>query len=107
MPSYQLVFSTTSSIKEGRRLASLVINSKLAACVSLVPSIESHYWWKGKKEKARECLLLIKTQSRKYPQLEKFLKKHHSYSVPEIIACSIDRGNKAYLRWIDEVLSGK
>lgn len=72
--------------------------------MNIVPGVESHYWWKGKKEKGAEVLLLIKTQSSLYPKLEKALKSHHSYDVPEVIAIPFKKGSKAYLSWLKKSL---
>ncbi len=60
----------------------------------------SHYWWKGKKEKGKEVLLLIKTRRALYPKLQKILLSSHPYSVPEILAIPILKGNPAYLSWL-------
>jgi periplasmic divalent cation tolerance protein len=98
------VLTTASSIQEARKLAGFLLEKRLAACVNLIPSVESHYRWKGKREKASEVLLVIKTQTRQYRQLEVSLKSRHSYSVPEIIQIPIRKGSKSYLRWIRESL---
>lgn len=97
---YCCVFSTTPDIKKARKLAGLLISRKLAACVQLVPKIESHYRWKGKKEISAEVLLVIKTCASLYPRLEKLILQNHPYKVPELIAFPIAKGNKAYLDWL-------
>lgn len=98
--SYLLVLSTASSKKEAAKLADLLLSHKLAACVNLVPNVESHYRWKGRKEKSREVLMLIKTRASAYKKLEALIHKHHSYEVPEIIAVPIQKGSQPYLNWI-------
>jgi periplasmic divalent cation tolerance protein len=98
--AYLLVLSTVPSLKEARRLASFLLEKRLTACVNISPLSESHYWWKGKKERAREFLLLIKTRETLFKKLEKELRENHSYSVPEIITLSITGGSKKYLNWI-------
>lgn len=100
--SYLLVLSTVSSPKEARQIARHLLHRKLAACVNLVPGIESHYWWKGRLETGKEVLLLIKTTARRFALLQKEIKKKHSYAVPEIIAFSIKKGHPDYLRWIGQ-----
>jgi periplasmic divalent cation tolerance protein len=102
--AYCVVLTTASSIQEARKLAGFLLEKRLAACVNLIPSVESHYRWKDKREKASEVLLLIKTESRQYRQLEASLKSRHSYSVPEIIQIPIRKGYKSYLQWISENL---
>lgn len=97
---YTLLLSTLPDFKEARKLAGLLVSRKLAACVSIVPGLESHYVWKGKKEQSKEVLLLIKTKASLYKTLEKNLLKHHPYEVPELIALPITRGYKQYLKWL-------
>jgi periplasmic divalent cation tolerance protein len=75
---------------------------KLAACANILPSVQSIYRWKGKVETAREVLLLIKTTAARLPQLEKEVKRLHSYEVPEFIALSISAGSSDYLNWIQQ-----
>lgn len=100
MAAYLLVLSTAPSWKEARRLSSLLLGKRLAACVNISPLSESHYWWKGKKERVREVLLLIKTRRPLFKKLEKALSGNHPYSVPEIIALPVTGGSKKYLNWI-------
>jgi len=89
---------------EAERMAKKIIGEKLAACVNIVPSISSTYRWKGKIERSRETLLLIKTSGEKLDKLIKRIKKLHSYEVPEIIALPIERGLPEYLKWLKESL---
>jgi len=62
--------------------------------------VESHYWWKGKKETAREVMLFIKTKKSAFKKLERFIRKHHAYDVPEILALPVQAGNAKYLAWL-------
>jgi periplasmic divalent cation tolerance protein len=102
-----VVFCTASSQEEARKLADALVGERLAACVSSVPGIHSTYWWKGAIERGEETLLLIKTDSKKIPGLAKRIKALHSYTVPEILALPVVKGNPDYLRWIKESLKGK
>jgi periplasmic divalent cation tolerance protein len=95
-----VVFCTVSSPIEGKRLALALLEAKLAACVSLVPQVSSHYWWKGKIESGREVLLVIKTQRRLFRALSKRLHALHSYTVPEVLALPVLLGGKRYLDWL-------
>jgi periplasmic divalent cation tolerance protein len=88
-------------MKEARRLAGLLLSKKVAACIQLIPGLESHYRWKEKKEAAKEVLLIIKTRAPLYKKVEALILKHHPYEVPEIICLPITKGNLAYLKWID------
>lgn len=94
------VLTTTPNIKEARELAGLLLFKRLAACVQLVPGIESHYHWKGKKETSKEILLILKTKSALFERLKKAILRSHSYEVPEIVCLPIAKGSKSYLDWI-------
>ena len=96
-----MVLSTVSSRREARRLADLLLAKRVAACINISSPVESRYWWKGKKEKAKEFLLLIKTTAPAFGKLEKLLRENHSYASPEIIALPVTRGTRKYLAWLD------
>ena len=100
MASPILVLSTASSRKEALKIAEILLTKRLAACVNIVPSIISLYWWKGRREKASEVLLLIKSKKSAFKELEKTLRKAHSYEVPEIVALPITAGSAPYLKWM-------
>lgn len=99
---YTVVFVTTSGKKEAQRIARALIKEKLAACVNIIDRVESLFWWKGKVDRSREALLIIKTKKALASRLIKKIKALHSYKVPEIIGLPVVFGNKAYLEWIDE-----
>ena len=99
---YTVIFITTANKKEAGRIARHLIKNRLAACVNIIDNIKSIFWWKGKIDKAREVLLIIKTKKRLIDKLIKKVKALHSYEVPEIIVLPIIAGNKKYLEWIDE-----
>jgi len=101
MRKYIVVFITVSGKKESKKITEYLIDNKLAACVNEISNISSTYWWKGKIEKSKELLLVIKTKKSILNRLIKEVKKIHSYSVPEIIALPIIGGNKDYLNWIN------
>ena len=81
-----IVLTTTPNIEEAESLARKIIAAKLAACVQVLPPMTSFYFWEGAIQKESEHLLLIKTLSTKFAELEKFIQAHHSYDVPEIVA---------------------
>lgn len=85
-----------------RDLARKVVEARLAACVQVIPQIESHYWWEGKVCSDEESLLVLKTDASVVDQLTDFLKEHHSYDVPEVVSLTIlpDEGNSEYLSWL-------
>jgi periplasmic divalent cation tolerance protein len=91
---------TCSSRAEARKVARAVLTKRLAACVNIVTGLESHYWWRGKIESARECLLLIKTTRGRTAAVTRTVKAAHSYEVPEIIFLPILAGERRYLGWL-------
>ena len=98
--SYSIVWVTAPDLKTARVLCHGALRQKLAACASVVPKIESHYWWNGKVESSAEVLLIFKTIRKRLPALEKFILKNHPYETPEIVACPMQSGNPSYLEWI-------
>ncbi|MDP2942854.1 MAG: divalent-cation tolerance protein CutA [Candidatus Omnitrophota bacterium] len=97
-----VIFITAGSRAEARKIAKGLVEKRLAACVNIVPDIESVYTWKGKTEAAREVLLIAKTKENLFARIEKAVKGLHSYECPEIIAISIVDGSRDYLKWIEE-----
>ncbi len=75
---------------------------KLAACVNIIPAVESTYWWKGKIETAPEWTLLIKTVRANFESVRDAIRELHSYELPECIALAIDNGRPDYLNWIND-----
>ena len=96
-----VVLITTSSEEEAHKIAELLVNKKKAACVYIVPRVDSLFWWKDKLDSARESLLLVKTKASLFPDIVKLVKRMHSYEVPEIIALPIIDGSEDYLKWLD------
>ena len=102
----RVVLVMCGTLRETRRIARRVISKRLAACVNIILSpAESFYTWKGKLEKAREYLLVMKTTAKRVVELEKEVKGLHSYDVPEFIALPITEGSAEYLSWLDDCLT--
>lgn len=98
----RVVLVTCGTLAEGRRIARSAVSKRLVACVSIVLSpVESIYTWKGKLERAREYLLLMKTTAKRLAELEREVMRLHSYDVPEFIALPITEGSAKYLSWLD------
>jgi len=94
-----ILLTTTPKKPEAVRLAHAALHAKAAACVQILPSLESHYLWKGKRKKSREFLVLAKTSPRKAATLEKLWSRLHPYDCPELVTLS-GRAASAYARWI-------
>jgi periplasmic divalent cation tolerance protein len=103
---YRVVLVTCGTLTEARGIARKVVGKRLAACVNVVLSpAESYFTWKGKLERAREYLLIIKTTLARLAELESEVKRLHSYDVPEFIALPIVTGSRAYFGWLQESVS--
>ena len=91
---------TCSSRTEARKVAKAILKKKLAACVNISGGLESHYWWRGRLETARECLLLIKTTRARVSSVVNAVRAAHSYEVPEVIFLPVVAGERNYLNWL-------
>ena len=103
-PDYIVVFITANTNEEAQKIAGLLLEQRQAACVNIVPEVDSRFWWGGKLDSAKESLLIIKTRASRLPEVIKLVKETHSNTVPEIIALPIFGGNQDYLDWIDDEL---
>jgi Uncharacterized protein involved in tolerance to divalent cations len=95
-----IVLTTTPDASQAETLAQKIIESKLAACVQVLPAMKSFYFWEGAVQVEPEHLLLIKTLPEKYDLLENFIRENHSYSVPEIVALPAEKVSESYLSWM-------
>jgi len=97
----RMVLVTCSTLMEARRIARTVVSKRLAACVNIILSpAESFYTWNGKLERSREYLLVMKTAAKRLSELEREVKRLHSYDVPEFIALKLTEGSASYLGWL-------
>lgn len=95
------VLTTTASEDDARRIAGVLVEERLAACVQVAGPITSTYRWQGTVERAQEFLCLIKTRAEAYRRVEERIRQLHPYEVPEIVALPITAASAAYLAWID------
>ena len=95
-----LVITNCPDEESANAIALAVVEAKLAACVNILPRVQSVYRWQGAVESANEIPLFIKSTAASYPALEKAIRQHHPHQVPEIIALNIERGLPAYLNWV-------
>jgi periplasmic divalent cation tolerance protein len=95
-----VVLNTCGSEAEAERLARLLVDQRLAACVSIVPRMRSFYRWSGAIESTEEWLLLIKSSRPLFERLRAVLENAHSYEVPEVLALPVVDGSAMYLDWL-------
>jgi len=97
-----LVLTTCPGTITAKKIANEVVTEKLGACVQVISGVQSFFRWVGKIDTSEELLLIIKTTSERYPDLENCIKAMHPYEVPEIIAIQITDGLDEYLTWIEK-----
>ena len=102
MTDKRIVLSTAGSEQEAHKIAHILVKRRLAACVNILPQIQSIYRWKGEIESAQEWLLLIKTRADKFPAVRDAIGELHSYEVPECIVLEIEDGSLPYLQWLEK-----
>ena len=99
-----LVLNTCPDRDVAESISQQLVKQKLAACINIVPGLTSVYEWQGQIQTDSEVLLLIKTQTSRYAELEQQLLSLHPYELPEIITVSIDSGYPPYLNWLNSSL---
>lgn len=95
-----VILITTPNRREAVRIGQAVVKKKLAACANILSPVTSIFRWKGRIEKSREALLIMKTTSRRYAALAKTISSMHPYEVPEIIALKVTKGLPRYIAWV-------
>jgi len=95
-----LVFMTAGSADEARRIADHLVEKRLAACVQVLPEIESVYRWKGEVQREKEVLILVKTTADKFAELDQAVRAMHSYEIPAIAAVPVSDISEPYQKWL-------
>jgi len=99
-----VVLSTCATEEEAAKLARVLVEARVAACVTMVPGAQSVYRWQGAVETAAECLLIIKSSRRLFEPLRTALEEAHPYDVPEVLAMPVVEGAAKYMHWLEEQL---
>jgi len=99
-------FITAKDMKEGKRIAHMLLGKRLISCCNIVPKIDSIYRWKGRIENTSESLLIVKTKKELINKTINEIKKMHSYEIPAIEFVDITEGNKDFLEWIGRETNG-
>lgn len=102
---FRLVLCACPDSTVATRIARDSVGAGLAACVNIVPVMHSIYRWQGTIEEASECLLLLKSHASQFEALEHFIRTHHPYEIPEIVAIPITEGSATYLEWMKSCLA--
>ncbi|MCU1219195.1 MAG: CutA1 divalent ion tolerance protein, partial [Candidatus Angelobacter sp.] len=102
MTNARIVLTTAGSQEEALKVAHALVEGRLAACVNIVPQVESIYRWQDNVETAKEWLLLIKTEVGLFVRVRDALKELHSYDLPECVMLEVEAGSQEYLDWIAE-----
>ncbi len=104
---YIQVMTTLPNEEDAKNLARILVTARLAACVQVLGSISSVYWWKDNIVEEEEYLCFIKTREELYGDLESAIIKNHPYQTPEIIATPVTAGSSGYFAWLDDHLKEK
>ena len=102
MTDARIVLTTAGSPQEAEKIARALVEGRLAACVNIVPQIQSVYRWKDKIEQETEWLLIIKTKGNVFESVADAIKELHSYELPECVMLEVDSGSERYLNWMRE-----
>ena len=102
--SARIAMTTVASPEQAVRLGRTLVEERLVACATLVPTVESIYRWQGQIETSQEPLLLLKTAADRLPALEARLHELHSYQTPEFVVLAIESGSHPYLAWLEASL---
>ena len=106
MTDKRIVLCTCGSEAEAAKIGRYLVEHQLAACVNVIPRIQSIYRWQGKVESSEEWLLLIKTTAEKFLEIPAAISELHSYDLPECVAIAIEDGSAEYLAWIGDSVGG-
>ena len=102
MTDTRIVLTTAGSPQEAEKIARTLVERRLAACVNIIPQIQSVYRWKEKIEQETEWLLIIKTRLNIFDSVRVAIQELHSYDLPECVMLDVSDGSEAYLNWVSE-----
>lgn len=101
---YYFVYITTGSVEEARSIGGNLVRDKLAACINILPQMESIYFWDGDLQQDQETVLIAKTRGDLLEKLTEYVKSSHSYSCPCVAVLKASPGNRDYFQWLDDQL---
>ena len=94
------VYTTYPSIVEAEQAGRALVERRLAACVNILPGMVSHYWWEGKVERGEEVVMIVKTRASLSQDIERTIKKMHSYTTPAVLVIALESVEQEYLGWL-------
>ena len=100
MTDFQIVLSTCADREQAERIAHRLVEQQLAACVNILPGVQSIYRWQGNVESSAEVLLVIKTSASLVTEVQSTIASLHSYEVPELLVLPVSAGSESYLAWL-------
>jgi periplasmic divalent cation tolerance protein len=101
---FDIVLVTAPDLETARSLARAAVEARAAACVNLVPNLESYFWWEGEIDHSAEVLMVMKTAAEKVAELEALILARHPYDTPEFLVLPVSAGNQRYLDWLGATL---
>ena len=101
-PEAILILTTAGDDEQAHKIAAHLVENRLAACVNIIPHIQSVYQWEGKLVREEESLLLCKTRPERFEEVRAAIRELHTYEVPEVISFDVPHGDEAYLSWLRE-----
>lgn len=105
--SIAIVWVTAPDLVVARAIARAALQSRHAACVNLIPAVESHYWWQGKIESGAEVLMIFKTPRSTLAKLKRTVLAKHPYDTPEFVVVAVSGGSEKYLSWVRQSVSAR
>ena len=93
---------TAGGRNDAERLGEGLVEARLAACCSVVPTVHSFYYWDGQLKRGHEALLLVKTVESRAAACQDYVTSHHDYELPEILQIAVEGGSPAYLKWLED-----
>jgi len=101
MSNAHILLSTVESAQTAEKIASTVVEERLAACVNVLPGVSSYFRWKGEIQREQEFMLILKTSTDRLQELIERIRDLHPYEVPEIVSLSVEEGHRPFLDWVE------
>ncbi len=104
--SQSMFYITAGGMEEAEKLAKMLVEARLAACINIIPRMKSFFYWEGKAQNEEEVVMVGKTRTALLEKVVEQVRKNHSYDLPCVVSWNLDGGNPAFLDWINEETKG-